>query len=36
MIKDGHALPAWGDSKTCAYCEMDKLCRHQAWKDTID
>ena len=36
MMQNGHALPAWGDSKTCSYCEMDKLCRRQAWQDNVD
>ncbi|MGD8484212.1 MAG: PD-(D/E)XK nuclease family protein [Thioalkalispiraceae bacterium] len=34
-IREGHALPAWSDSKTCSYCEMDKLCRRQAWQDEL-
>ncbi len=29
----GAALPAWGDVKTCGYCEMSGLCRQQAWLD---
>lgn len=33
MAQNGHSLPAWGDNKTCSYCEMDKLCRRQAWVD---
>jgi ATP-dependent helicase/nuclease subunit B len=32
-IEAGAALPAWGDMKTCAYCEMSGLCRKQAWLD---
>jgi ATP-dependent helicase/nuclease subunit B len=32
-IENGCALPAWGDVKTCQYCEMDGLCRKQAWLD---
>jgi len=27
----GAGLPAWGDSKICAHCEMKLLCRRQAW-----
>jgi ATP-dependent helicase/nuclease subunit B len=30
-IEAGDALPAWGDTGTCRYCEMDGLCRRQAW-----
>ena len=32
-IESGTALPAWGDIKTCGYCEMSGLCRKQAWQD---
>ena len=32
-IESGAALPAWGDMKTCGYCEMSGLCRKQAWLD---
>jgi ATP-dependent helicase/nuclease subunit B len=32
-IESGTALPAWGDIKTCGYCEMSGLCRKQAWLD---
>ena len=32
-ITDGTPLPAWGDADTCKYCEMDGLCRKQAWPD---
>jgi len=30
----GAALPAWGDDRTCAYCDMEGLCRRQAWSET--
>ncbi|MEJ2141002.1 MAG: PD-(D/E)XK nuclease family protein [Gammaproteobacteria bacterium] len=33
MIQNGQPLPAWGDNKTCNFCDMDKLCRRQAWQD---
>ena len=33
-IDDGAALPAWGDARTCSYCEMDGICRRQAWSGT--
>jgi ATP-dependent helicase/nuclease subunit B len=36
LIKTGQPLSAWGDNKTCSYCEMDKLCRRQAWQDNIE
>jgi ATP-dependent helicase/nuclease subunit B len=29
----GAALPAWGDDRTCAYCDMEGLCRRQAWSE---
>jgi ATP-dependent helicase/nuclease subunit B len=32
-MESGAALPAWGDMKTCSYCEMSGLCRKQAWQD---
>ncbi|MGD8629614.1 MAG: PD-(D/E)XK nuclease family protein, partial [Gammaproteobacteria bacterium] len=30
-MQAGAPLPAWGDADTCRYCEMDGLCRKQAW-----
>ena len=33
-IAAGTALPAWGDSKTCKHCDMDGLCRRQAWPES--
>jgi len=32
-VAAGTPLPAWGDEDTCKYCEMDGLCRKQAWPD---
>jgi ATP-dependent helicase/nuclease subunit B len=32
-IRAGTPLPAWGDADVCRYCEMDGLCRRQAWLD---
>jgi ATP-dependent helicase/nuclease subunit B len=32
-IEAGASLPAWGDAGTCRWCEMDGLCRQQAWLD---
>lgn len=34
QMRGQSALPAWGDSQTCQYCEMDRLCRRQAWPAT--
>ncbi len=31
-INNGKNLPAWGDKKTCEYCDMDILCRKQTWE----
>lgn len=35
-IESGVPLPAWGDRKTCRYCEMDGLCRQQAWQEEAE
>jgi ATP-dependent helicase/nuclease subunit B len=35
-MEAGAALPAWGDADTCRYCEMDGLCRKQAWLEATD
>ncbi len=32
QLQKGEALPAWGDNKTCGYCDMDGLCRRDAWQ----
>ncbi len=32
-IHEGKPLPAWGDETTCSYCDMQGLCRKQAWTD---
>ncbi|MFW2374177.1 MAG: PD-(D/E)XK nuclease family protein [Gammaproteobacteria bacterium] len=32
QLQQGSALPAWGDEKTCAYCDMKGLCRKQVWE----
>jgi ATP-dependent helicase/nuclease subunit B len=34
QLAAGAGLPAWGDDDTCAYCEMDGLCRRQAWQES--
>ena len=36
IIQDMQAekmLTAWGDDKTCSYCNMSRICRLQAWKE---
>jgi len=33
-LEAGTPLPAWGDVQSCRYCEMDGLCRQQAWLET--
>ena len=35
-IASGTPLPAWGDENTCRYCEMDVLCRQQAWQEETE
>jgi len=32
QLQNGDALPAWGDAKTCGYCDMDGICRRDAWQ----
>ncbi len=32
QIKQGAALPSWGDASSCAYCDMAGLCRKQIWE----
>jgi ATP-dependent helicase/nuclease subunit B len=32
-IERGAPLPAWGDPTACRYCDMDVVCRRQAWLD---
>ncbi|MCW8994002.1 MAG: PD-(D/E)XK nuclease family protein, partial [Gammaproteobacteria bacterium] len=32
QMLDGAGLPAWGDEKTCQYCQMGGICRRQAWE----
>jgi len=31
MEHAGKPLPAWGDEKTCSYCEFTGLCRKKVW-----
>ena len=30
-MTDGKPLTAWGDEDTCKYCNINRLCRKQAW-----
>lgn len=30
-MNTGKTLTAWGDEKTCQYCNINRLCRKQAW-----
>jgi len=34
QIRQGTALPAWGDASSCAYCDMAGLCRKQIWENS--
>jgi ATP-dependent helicase/nuclease subunit B len=31
QLRQGHQAPAWGNVDVCKYCEMNVLCRKQAW-----
>ncbi len=31
QMKEGNALPAWGDDKVCSYCDFSGLCRKGEW-----
>jgi hypothetical protein len=31
MQREGKPLPAWGDAKTCSYCDFSGLCRKKIW-----
>lgn len=33
QLKQGAQLNAWGDKKTCEYCDMQGLCRKQGWEN---
>ncbi|HWQ94526.1 MAG TPA: PD-(D/E)XK nuclease family protein [Gammaproteobacteria bacterium] len=33
-LREGSGAPAWGDPKTCERCDMQGLCRRQAWPTT--
>ncbi len=32
-MEQGHALPAWENTKVCQYCDMITLCRCGSWQD---
>lgn len=32
QLQNGETLPAWGDAKSCRYCDMDGICRQDAWE----
>lgn len=32
-MKAGNTLTAWGDEGTCQYCNINRLCRKQAWEN---
>jgi ATP-dependent helicase/nuclease subunit B len=34
QLREGRPLPAWGDSKTCSYCDFSGLCRKKVWSET--
>jgi ATP-dependent helicase/nuclease subunit B len=33
QIRSGVPMPAWGDEKTCGYCQMSGLCRRETWQE---
>ena len=32
-MQKGKTLTAWGDEETCSYCNVNRLCRKQAWTE---
>ncbi len=32
-IQSGETMTAWGDEKTCNWCQMSGVCRHETWLD---
>ena len=32
-MMEGKPLTAWGDEKTCQYCNINRICRKQAWNN---
>lgn len=35
MQREGKPMPAWGDDKTCSYCDFSGLCRRKVWGNGI-
>ncbi len=36
-LRNGAAMPAWGDAVTCAHCSMEGVCRRESWEtDTAE
>ena len=33
MLQKGQPLPAWGDERTCSYCDLIGLCRKKVWEN---
>lgn len=33
QMNEGKELTAWGDEKTCQYCNIKRICRKQAWNN---
>ncbi len=31
MQREGRPMPAWGDDRTCSYCDFIGLCRRKVW-----
>ncbi|MBT8127409.1 MAG: PD-(D/E)XK nuclease family protein [Gammaproteobacteria bacterium] len=31
LLQKGQSLPAWGDERTCSYCDLIGLCRKKVW-----
>lgn len=31
-LRDGTAMPAWGDAATCARCDLEGVCRRESWE----
>lgn len=33
-IQDGEPMIAWGDEKTCSWCQMSGICRRESWSES--
>ncbi len=31
-LREGAALPAWGDAATCTHCNLEGVCRRESWE----